>query len=276
MNHVKIKRLFIRAASFVELQGGYDRLAGTDQHDAAFFAEVFQRQLGFAIKECELIGLADAEKTLHQVRRDILVLALDPSALAREANRALTAYANNLEKLLFVYIDEDNAPFVDSDSLFGDKVRDAFPSAQAELKDAGNCLAIGAETAAVFHLMRVTEFGLRAFCHHLGFTDVLERRGKDGNPNEYTAIEYSMWEKILNQLQQVTKDRIAAEPDRPKRQKAQEFYGAVLMEVWATKEAWRNHAMHSHRRYTREDAVAIMSHVRRLMGLLVVNSVREM
>src|SRR3989337_1503269 len=94
---------------------------------------------------------------------------LDASALSREANHAREAFVDALERMKYLFIDPTLTEYVDNDSLFGGPVAMAFPSANSDLKSAGNCLAVGCDTAAVFHLMRVAELGLRAFCGHLGF-----------------------------------------------------------------------------------------------------------
>jgi len=47
-------------------------------------------------------------------------------------------------------------------SPFGSDVASAFPSAEYEIGEAGNCLSLGRSTASVFHSMRVLEHGLKA------------------------------------------------------------------------------------------------------------------
>jgi hypothetical protein len=159
--------------------------------------------------------------------------------------------------------------YVEQDALFGEVVADKFKRANADIKEAGNCLAVGAHTAAVFHLMRVTELGLRAFCFHLGFSEVIEKYDRTGQGHhEYRPIEYATWDKILGQLQRQIDGKLASIPDRKEKHEAQEFYVAIAQEIWALKEAWRNHVMHSRREYIHEDVFAVMAHVKRLMVLL--------
>jgi hypothetical protein len=64
--------------------------------------------------------------------------------------------------LTFVAVAPDLEAYIDQDALLGDAVTAKFPDAVVEIRNAGNCLAVGCSTAAVFHLMRVVEFGLRA------------------------------------------------------------------------------------------------------------------
>ena len=270
MNQIRAKLLCIRASSFIELQENYERVSGLDPQTIETLNEVFQTQLGFALKECEQFGLHDAIQVLNRVRRDTLVMKLDASALSREANRAAMAYVDNLNKATFVFVRPDLGQYVEHEQLFGPEIAAKFASARADIKAAGNCLAVGCHTAAVFHLMRVTELGLRAFCGHLGFDEVVDKYDRTGqSQHEYRPVEYATWEKILGQLQGKVEAKITSFSDRKDKQVAQEFYVPIVQEIWALKEAWRNHVMHVRREYIEEDALAAMAHVKRLMTRLV-------
>jgi hypothetical protein len=120
----------------------------------------------------------------------------------------------------------------------------------------------------VFHLMRAVEWAMRAFCGHLGFTEVVEKYDRGGGNHEYRSIEYATWEKVLGQLRGKIDEHVAKITDRAEKQEAQAFYVNSWQEIWAIKEAWRNHVMHSRVHYSPEDAVAILAHVRRLMVTL--------
>lgn len=266
MNQIHVKRLCIRASSFIELKENYERLADVHLVDTSILRDTFVRQLGFALKECEAFGLDDALLTLRRIERDVLVLDLPHAALAREADRAAMSYIDNLNKLTYVFVPTDLREYVDRDDLFGPQVTIAFGYASVDIKEAGNCLAVGSHTAAVFHLMRATELVLRAFCFHLGFHEVVDKYDKTGEgQHEYRPIEYSTWEKILGQLQSRINAKLDAIPDRKAKHEAQEFFVVIAQEIWALKEAWRNHVMHARRQYIREDVLAVMAHVKRLM-----------
>ena len=140
----------------------------------------------------------------------------------------------------------------------------AFPNSLTDMRQAGNCIALGLDTAAVFHLMRVVEWGLRALCKNLKVSEI-----KKG------PIEYATWDAILEKLPDVVDAKLRVMSRGPKKQKAQEFYHPTLKEINGFKDAWRNHVMHVRREYMSKDAEAISAHVDRFMNLLANNGIRE-
>ncbi len=62
----------------------------------------------------------------------------------------------------FVLVKPDRSKYLLQHALFGENVRTAFPSAAFDIEQAGNCLAVEANMAAIYHLLRVAEHGLRA------------------------------------------------------------------------------------------------------------------
>ena len=128
-------------------------------------------------------------------------------------------------------------------------------------------MAADCNTAAVFHLMRAVEWGLRALCVDLGFRKLKRRNSKTGEVR-YTPIAYEDWDNILGQLQKKVETRLAATTRGPRKQLYQEFYYPAIQDIKAMKDAWRNHVMHARREYTARDADAILDRVGRLMQLL--------
>jgi len=160
----------------------------------------------------------------------------------------------------FLWVPNDLSEYVDHEELFGPEVGRAFPSAKSDIMEAGNCLAVGCYTASVFHLMRVVEWGMRAFCDYLGF-----RKAKKGKKGQLVPVAYVTWDQILNQLDGYVQKKIGSYKVGPRRQETQEFCNSVTQEIRAIKDACRNHVMHTRAHYEREDVNAIMAHVKRLM-----------
>ena len=79
-----------------------------------------------------------------------------------------TRLADELEKTKFFYVRPEYVSFYSDPMLFGEKTNDSFPSAIDDISDAGKCLALAQGTAAVFHLMRIMEVGLRSLSRSLG------------------------------------------------------------------------------------------------------------
>jgi hypothetical protein len=201
------------------------------------------------------------------------------SSLETELRNLREALLMDVEAHSYLYVHSERKQYVDNPALLGKEVLQSFPSAEPDLIEAGNCLAAECNTAAVFHLMRVVEWGLRALCSSVGLIRLRKAKrtvtpGQGGKKAYYVPVPYSQWEDILNQLQ----DKIDAKLKRLKRgrskQKDQEFYYPVLQDIKAIRDAWRNHVMHTRAEYNHEDANAILTHVKRIMQTLA-SRVRE-
>jgi hypothetical protein len=84
-----------------------------------------------------------------------------------EFKHAREGIIKDLRKWWFAAIKPELSNYCEQEQLFGSEVYEAFAKARNEIRDSGNCIAVGLDTAAVFHLMRVAEFGLRALAKKL-------------------------------------------------------------------------------------------------------------
>jgi|ERR1017187_1176732 hypothetical protein len=104
--------------------------------------------------------------------------------------------------------------------LFGHAVCTAYPSAVDDLEEAAKCLSFGRSTAGVFHLMRVTEAGLKSLGTALG-------------------IPYApSWEAYITQIG----NRVAAKHKTKavRWKKDEPYFKEILGDLQAIKLAWRN------------------------------------
>ena len=180
----------------------------------------------------------------------------------------------DLGELAFLFVQKERSKFIDHEPHFdidqpGEQrsVHEAFPNARFDAREAGNCLAADCNTAAVFHMMRVVEWGLRALCVDLGMRRLRCINKRTGKVT-YKPLEYSEWDSILSQLRARTTDKLARLSRGQRKQALQEFYLPAIQDVEAFKDAFRNHVMHSRREYTRKEADAIRDRVQRFMRLL--------
>ena len=112
------------------------------------------------------------------------------------------------------------------------------------------CLGVGRPTAAVYHLMRVMEFGIRRLAKRLK----LAKR-----------LEHKSWGDILG----AARTAIAAMPYTTTKDKSRrDRYSEVVAHLNNVKDAWRNPAMHSKRRYGQDEAEAIFGNVKTFMNHL--------
>ncbi|MGA8499368.1 MAG: hypothetical protein WB764_28070 [Xanthobacteraceae bacterium] len=141
---------------------------------------------------------------------------------------------------------------------FGLAVDRAFPSVKADVIEAGNCLACGRNNAAVYHLMRVAEVGLRV----LAWDRRVVAKNKGGNP---IPLELAEWGSLIRDVEAKVKE-IQNWRSKLTREDAHQFYNRLLVEARAFNDGWRRHVMHS-RSHTFDDseALALWSHVMRFM-----------
>jgi hypothetical protein len=129
-------------------------------------------------------------------------------------------------------------------------------SAAADIKSAGNCLAAECHTAAVFHAMRVAEFGLRSLAKRLNV--ILTHKGKP------EPIEFATWEKVITAVKN-SLNAVSQMSHGPKRKKQLARFSELADRCTYMKDLWRNEVMHTRASYNRHDAARILQHVREFM-----------
>lgn len=131
-----------------------------------------------------------------------------------------------------------------------EQVARSFRSASPDIIEAGKCLGLGRYTAAVFHVMRVAEVGLRALGASLNIASLEPK----ANPT---------WDRILKKCDtELRKDRKDRNPEWLAKE---EFFASATANLHAVKNAWRNPTLHVEKHYDEEDARAIYSAVRTFM-----------
>ena len=109
---------------------------------------------------CEVLNLKMSRLYLNEVIKDWEAHGL-PYIVSRghiaELDKLLR---NELDYVRFFHVPDLKLDYYNAPALFGTEVKDHFPSATFDIKEAGNCYALSRNTACVFHLMRVLEIGL--------------------------------------------------------------------------------------------------------------------
>lgn len=154
-------------------------------------------------------------------------------------------FEDEQRRIHFYHVEDAHVRYYGDRGLFGEAVAAHFPDAGDDVEDAGKCLALGQGTAAVFHLMRVMEHGLRAVSNMLG-------------------IPYApSWESHLKQIEANIKADHKSKTPEWKRDEA--FFKEVLGDLAAVRIAWRNPTMHIGRRYSQDEAEQVYHAVRLFM-----------
>ena len=222
-----------------------------------------------SLKELRLIfqesGMADCEEFANSAIQQLSKSGSDVSSTTAFLYAFRESVLRSLKKRFFVQILPDRSEYLDQDHLFGENVSVAFPSAERDIKEAGNCLAAECNTAAVFHLMRAAEFAMRALARDRN----VEFKDK--------PIEEKEWGQILTNLEsKVSKlrsdDRKLWKGSDQARESQMRFYAEVVQELRGFNDAWRRHLSHADTSafYERDIAVGVLKHVNNFMQKLAV------
>lgn len=152
-------------------------------------------------------------------------------------------------RLVFALPAESARQFAPPKPPFGPDFNVKFPDAIYDLDEAGKCLGLGRSTAAVFHLMRIVESGLRAVYLCLGITAALKGRNRN-------------WSRIFEKIDKAIADKAkVAGGGWSEKNKFQE----LRIQIAAVGDAWRNPTMHVGTKRTPEEAQEIFDAVQALM-----------
>jgi hypothetical protein len=172
---------------------------------------------------------------------------------ASEMTSALSDLQERIEDQLksrrFLFVPISRAEYYEDRSLLGQGVNDKFSECIYDADEAGKCFALGRWTAAVFHLMRVTEQGIRHWAKKLK-TNINTNRP---------------WGNILQDIEPA----IRALPTKTSKQQDFKYSCEQLKaSLHAVKDAWRNPTMHPKATYTEEEAKEIFDNVKSFMRRL--------
>lgn len=185
---------------------------------------------------------------------------VQPQAITRALELFKQDFILELVKLKFAYIPPVNAQYFEQEALFGEKVNAEIAEANQDIKDAGNCIAASLDTAAVFHLMRVAEHGLRGLARKLKVK--LKHKGQP------CSLELGDWEQVITEI----KNKITATRQLPKgsaqRKVKLELYSDAADHCTFMKDIWRNNMAHTRKPYRQSEAIAILERVRDFMQFL--------
>jgi len=268
MNHFKAAELCLRVANLCILEAKFE----TQQFNRSWGKVAEQTELfaslDFAAQDCIAAKMLETAQDIRSIQDRMLEarqnrkIDLEPSVYANEARHAKTAIQKGLKKREYLYVAEDRSQYLDKDYLFGESVSDKFPSAAADIKEAGNCLAAECATACVFHLMRAAEIALRALAsdRQIAFAN------KPLDQQEWGVILDAL-EKVVTQMR---RDAITLWPKPEIKDVQIRFYNEVVQEFRGFNEAWRRHLAHAHKdaMYDRDYAASVMGHVRKFMEKL--------
>jgi hypothetical protein len=166
------------------------------------------------------------------------------STIYSELRNLTDSIKSEMADRMLLVVPLERSSFFEHPALFGPHINDKFKSAVDDIKAAGNCLAVDLNTAAIFHLMRVVEAGLRALARK---ERVKVKRG---------PLNYAEWGTIISAIELKLKGKTPKLPGQ-RRAEALEFTNGVLGEFNGFKDVWRNHVSHSRKSYDSKDGLQV-------------------
>jgi len=189
--------------------------------------------------------------TFQEVRNELKVL--------RESIQA------DLEKRHFVFILPDRAALLTGMHETFAPIWLEIPDSYSDTTEAINCYALERNTAAVYHLMRVAEYGLRRLARKLRVS--LTHKGKA------CPVEFGDWEKVITAIKGKI-DEARTLPAGPHKQRKLELYSDAADHCVFMKDIWRNNVAHARRPYKSSEALGVIERVRDFMHFLALTLLR--
>jgi hypothetical protein len=215
------------------------------------YKSVVENNLQWIGKQCRELTLTASEDRvvrIWNIWRDVT-----PAALFMELKPLSESLEDELLKIHFYRYPRDKALLVILAPGDWAETIAAFSSAKAEIENGIDCYACGHNAAAVFHMMRVAELGLRALAHERQVTF------------PRYPLEYEEWEKIIEQIEEKARAATSRMPRGPVKDAARAFYTAAVAQLRAFKET-RNAIMHMRGHFDEDDAKRAVNQVRDFMN----------
>lgn len=204
---------------------------------------------------CQEVNLPDSLKHIDFLKKhldDSQVFGRRTHSMVRTRIRVLQeVIVAELENRKFLWVDPEHSAIVDNDRAFGMAVWDKFPSARIDIREAGNCIAAECPTAAVFHLMRVLEHGLRALAGQVG-----------------KSFDIQQWHNIIEEIESEVKRLAKTLPRGLAKNDRLQFLSEAAKEFAYFKDGWRNYVSHSRRSYDAHAALSVFDHAKTFMAHL--------
>lgn len=195
---------------------------------------------------------------LESASRDETTASLNPEEtqmLQAGVAHLVTRFADDFFTRVVLVIPPSKGSFFDpATPIFGADVASKFSSdAGWEIEEAGKCLALGRDTACVFHLMRTMEVALESLRVCLGLPQPLKPQDKN-----WGAILQNYKNELVSRENPQSQRRWNSERDK-------DFFVEIYGSLDAVKEAWRNKTMHVEKTYTTEQAEQVLAVVKGFM-----------
>jgi hypothetical protein len=166
---------------------------------------------------------------------------MSPVEVRTEIEGIRSSLGKEIDKKQLAFVPDGRTKYFEQAALFGELANKMIPDAAEDIRQAGNCMAFELNTAAVFHLMRVTEFGLRALAVSLGVTKIGVRE-----------LEFQTWSAIIEEINPKIETKLKSlnkvSIDRTE-DEARARYRGLLKDFQYLKDSERNPFFHVRKHY---------------------------
>jgi hypothetical protein len=200
----------------------------------------------------------DLKWTIKQIDRTTQQISANwPEEAATLLADCRVRLREELEDCVFLKIDASKISYAAADWLLDTPIESIFPSTIKEFQRAGRCFALDENTACMFHLMRVVDFGLRS---------VATRLGIEYSARAWDGIGKAIVRKMEDKYHDKTMDWKATEP----------IYAEVLTDIQAISRGHRNPVLHElEKTYEEKEAQYMLTVVEGFMTHLAANGFKE-
>jgi hypothetical protein len=249
---------WIDAKSNIKLHGAASKI--DDDENLELLKVLGELKIFCGVEKCDLENSRSRlENFNHKLGNEKLL----NTVIESEIDGLMVSLREELNNRWCAYIPDKKVEFFECEMLFGFGVLMTFGEAKNDIKDAGNCLAADLNTAAVFHLMRVAEYGLRALAAKLG---VKAAQGK--------RIDEATWGQIIKELHGKI-DSLYTKSNKTKKEKEDlAFYRLALNDCSIFKPI-RDDVMHIRGYYNEHEALGLFKRVKEFMKALAARGVKR-
>lgn len=209
---------------------------------------------------------AELYAAVHRIDQPFRLALVNDSITYRElrsqAKALLEAVDGELAFRRFAYVPTEKAQMLDGIARDWEVIWNKFRESEVDSRAAVECYALDQNTACVFHLIRVSEYGLRALARQV--------KAKLTHKGKTHPIEYADWDKVITEVQnKISKARSL--PHGAKRASQLKLYSDAADHCLYMKEL-RNEISHTRKDFNSGEAFGVLQRVFSFMTFLAQGS----
>lgn len=231
----------------LEYANDYRQVTAEDLEQAKAMLSVVSNKLGWL----EWQSVHDRVQLIYQKMKPTIGI----DELHIELEGLLKTIDVELGRRWFQYLPKEKAQKQNAAESDWFDVIQVFGKTKPEILCAMNCYATGNDTAAVFHLMRVAEHGLRA----------LAKERKVTLPKS-KPVEWGTWREIMKELAKQVELIETTKKAGLNKDRALAFYSGAAADLSSFKDEYRNQVMHVRSMYNEHESLLAMTRVKEFMS----------